>query len=224
MVCKQTPVRQLTAGILFSTGFLQQISLHVQVRVHPFQPTVLVRRRIWTRGVCTSLQGLHLAGYRRVHHAILRPPRLERRVAHPVLVAQLRHRQTALSLAQDHKNLGLAKSLHRNLSRYLAEKILLLQPLSFWGDSQCGERFCAARQVFPEITEERFSIRSLTAAEGEIAHLTLKGFNANEDAVLLNMTAGTVRAQLSGIYAKSGLCNRGQCVSSLIDDLLETLI
>jgi DNA-binding CsgD family transcriptional regulator len=71
---------------------------------------------------------------------------------------------------------------------------------------------------------ERFSTWSLTAAEAEVALLTLKGFDAIEIAGFRNSAAGTVRAQLSGIYSKSGLHNRGQFVSSFIDDLLESPI
>jgi hypothetical protein len=42
MVCKQTTAGQSMALLLFSKGFLQQISLHAQVRIHPLQPTVLL--------------------------------------------------------------------------------------------------------------------------------------------------------------------------------------
>jgi putative transposase len=55
-----------------------------------------------------------------------------------VLAAQLGHRHTAFSLAQDRKDLGFAKSrhLHQILLRYLAEKILRPHPLSFGEDYQ----------------------------------------------------------------------------------------
>lgn len=81
-----------------------------------------------------------------------------------------------------------------------------------------------ATKAFSEMVEERFSDWSLTAAEAEVALLTLKGFNADEIAVFRNTAGGTVRAQLAKIYAKSGLHNRGQFVSSFIDDLLENPI
>ncbi len=81
-----------------------------------------------------------------------------------------------------------------------------------------------AQRTFSAMIEERFSAWSLTAAEAEVALLTLKGFDTNEVAVFRNTANGTVRAQLTGIYAKSGLHNRGQFVSSFIDDLLESPI
>jgi hypothetical protein len=48
-----------------------------------------------------------------------------------MLTAQLGNRHSALSLAQDRKDLGFVKSchLHQNLLRYLAEKILVRIPL-----------------------------------------------------------------------------------------------
>ena len=50
--------------------------------------------------------------------------------------AKLGHRHTALSFAQDRKDLGFAVSrhLHLNLLMHLAEKTLLPQPLTFGGD------------------------------------------------------------------------------------------
>jgi DNA-binding CsgD family transcriptional regulator len=79
-----------------------------------------------------------------------------------------------------------------------------------------------ARKVFSEMIEERFSAWSLTDAEAEVALLTLKGFDINEIGVFRNTADGTVRAQLARIYAKSGWHNRGQFVSSFIDDLMES--
>ena len=57
-------------------------------------------------------------------------------VAHAVFPAKLRHCYTALSLAQNRKDLGFAKSrrFHANLLVQCAEKILLINPLSFRGD------------------------------------------------------------------------------------------
>jgi hypothetical protein len=56
-----------------------------------------------------------------------------------VFPAKLGHRHAAFGLAQDRKDLGFAISrhLHLNLLVYLAEKILLPQPLTFGGDYRC---------------------------------------------------------------------------------------
>lgn len=82
----------------------------------------------------------------------------------------------------------------------------------------------AAKKAFSAMIEERFLAWSLTDAEAEVALLTLKGFDASEIGELRNTAGGTVRAQLANVYAKSGWHNRGQFVSSFIDDLLESPI
>ena len=53
-----------------------------------------------------------------------------------MFTAKLSHRHAAFSLSQDRKDLGFTVSchLHLNLLVYLAEKILLPQPLTFRGD------------------------------------------------------------------------------------------
>lgn len=79
----------------------------------------------------------------------------------------------------------------------------------------------AAKKTFSVMIKERFLTWSLTDAEAEVALLTLKGFDANEIGVFRNTAGGTVRAQLAKIYTKSGWHNRGQFVSSFIDDLVE---
>ena len=78
-----------------------------------------------------------------------------------------------------------------------------------------------AAGAFAELVEERFDAWKLTPAEAEVALLTLKGFEGKEIAELRGVAAGTVRAQLARIYAKSGSAGRGQFVSLFIDDLLD---
>ncbi len=56
------------------------------------------------------LQSLHLADHRSVHAAILRTPLVKASSAHPVLSAQLWHKNAASCLAQDGKDLGFAES------------------------------------------------------------------------------------------------------------------
>lgn len=69
------------------------IGLHAHVRIYPLQPPVLLAN------------GLHLADQRRIHSAILRPPRLERRAAHAMFTAQLGNRHTAFGMPQDRNDL-----------------------------------------------------------------------------------------------------------------------
>jgi hypothetical protein len=86
------------AAEFFSKGFLEQLVLQAQVCLGPLQPTVL------------DLDRLHMPGQRRIHPAILRPPLVERRVAHPVLAAQIGHRHTALGRSQDRDDLRFSVS------------------------------------------------------------------------------------------------------------------
>lgn len=78
-----------------------------------------------------------------------------------------------------------------------------------------------AAGAFSEMITERFTAWSLSPAEAEVALLTLKGFDASEIAALRNTAHGTARVQLANVYAKSGNQNRGQLVSSFLDELLE---
>lgn len=79
----------------------------------------------------------------------------------------------------------------------------------------------AATGAFARVVRTKFDHWSLTPAEAEVALLTLKGFDAAEIAALRGSARGTVRAQLSKVYEKSGLANRGRFVSSFIDHLVE---
>ncbi len=78
-----------------------------------------------------------------------------------------------------------------------------------------------AAGAFAEMVTERFTAWSLSPAEAEVALLTLKGFDASEIAAFRNTAHGTVRVQLANVYTKSGKHNRGQFVSSFLDELLE---
>lgn len=78
-----------------------------------------------------------------------------------------------------------------------------------------------ASGALAEQIELRFRDWKLTAAESEIALFAIKGCDAAEIARLRGAAQGTVRAQLSHIYAKSGVANQAELVSLFIDDLLQ---
>ena len=67
----------------------------------------------------------------------------------------------------------------------------------------------------------RFEEWGLTSGEGDVALFAMKGCNVAEIASLRNSAAGTVRSQLSQIYAKAGVSSQSMLVSSFIEDLLE---
>lgn len=79
----------------------------------------------------------------------------------------------------------------------------------------------AASGAFAELISARFEAWSLTPAEAEVAMLALKGFDVAEIAAIRNAAGGTVRAQLTRVYAKAGVSNRAQLLSVFIEDLLD---
>lgn len=77
------------------------------------------------------------------------------------------------------------------------------------------------RGTFAEHIALRFDEWGLTPGEGEVALFALKGCDVTEIARLRNAAAGTVRSQLSQIYAKAEVSSQAMLVSLFIEDLLE---
>lgn len=78
----------------------------------------------------------------------------------------------------------------------------------------------AASGAFAALMDSYFERWGLTAAESEVALLAIKGFDGPEIAAIRGTAEGTIRAQLTRIYAKAGVTNRAQLVSLFIDDLM----
>lgn len=78
----------------------------------------------------------------------------------------------------------------------------------------------AASGAMAELIDARCAEWRLTPAEADVARLAIKGFGAEEIARLRAAAAGTVRAQLTRVYAKAGVGSRAELVSLLIEDLL----
>lgn len=79
----------------------------------------------------------------------------------------------------------------------------------------------AASGALGEVIEAYFEEWALTPAEAEVAMLAMKGFDVAEIASFRGAAKGTVRAQLTKVYAKAGVSNRAQLVSILVEDLLD---
>lgn len=79
-----------------------------------------------------------------------------------------------------------------------------------------------ARGALAEHIALRFEQWGLTPSESEVALFALKGCDVAQIARMRGAAAGTVRSQLSQIYAKSGVSSQAMLVSLFIDDLLET--
>ena len=78
-----------------------------------------------------------------------------------------------------------------------------------------------ARGAVAEIMAHRFSEWRLTDAETEVALFALKGCETPEIANLRQVAEGTVRAQLTAIYAKAGVSSRHALSSLFLEDLIE---
>ncbi|MCC6480011.1 MAG: helix-turn-helix transcriptional regulator [Sphingomonadaceae bacterium] len=88
-------------------------------------------------------------------------------------------------------------------------------------EAQERDRILAiASGALTEHIQMRFRDWKLTDAEAEVALFAIKGCDAAEIARLRSAAQGTVRAQLSHVYAKSGVATQAELVSLFIDDLL----
>lgn len=71
-----------------------------------------------------------------------------------------------------------------------------------------------------EVINAFFDDWSLTKAERDVALMILKGLNNEAIARVRNTATGTVRAQATSIYAKSGTDGRAQFISLFMEELL----
>lgn len=79
----------------------------------------------------------------------------------------------------------------------------------------------SARGALGEHIALRFREWSLTPGEGDVALFALKGCDIAEIARLRGAATGTIRSQLSQIYAKAGVTSQAMLVSLFIEDLLD---
>lgn len=82
------------------------------------------------------------------------------------------------------------------------------------------EALAAATGALSDVIEAQFEAWRLTPAEREIGMLALKGFDTAEIAAARGAAQGTVRAQMTSIYAKSGTSGRAQFAAFFVEDLL----
>ncbi|GAB4520759.1 MAG: helix-turn-helix transcriptional regulator [Roseibium sp.] len=77
-----------------------------------------------------------------------------------------------------------------------------------------------ARGDLARIVENQFVEWGLTPAERDVGLLALKGLDVAEIADMRGAAPGTVRAQLTRIYAKAGVSGRHQFAAWFVEDLL----
>lgn len=72
---------------------------------------------------------------------------------------------------------------------------------------------------FRLVMEEQFDRWKLTAAEREVALMSLQGKDLEDIAALRGSAVGTIRAQLAKIYAKANVSNRAQLSAVFVAQL-----
>ena len=78
-----------------------------------------------------------------------------------------------------------------------------------------------ARGDLARTIDHQFTAWRLTPAERDVGFLALKGLDVAEIAALRGAAQGTVRAQLTRIYAKAGVSGRTQFAAWFVEDLLD---
>ena len=83
------------------------------------------------------------------------------------------------------------------------------------------QALAVAQGAMTALIEERFAKWNLSRAEAEVALFALKGFTIAQIAELRGAASGTVRSQLSQVYAKAGVNGQPMLMSLFLDDLIE---
>jgi DNA-binding CsgD family transcriptional regulator len=79
----------------------------------------------------------------------------------------------------------------------------------------------ALRQDFERHMHDRFTEWGLSAAESDVAILTMRGLKIAEIAHLRHTQTGTIKAQLSSIFRKSSVSTRTEFVARFMDEFLD---
>lgn len=82
----------------------------------------------------------------------------------------------------------------------------------------------SARGAMGHLIAARFAEWGLSSAEAEVALFALKGSTIAEIAAMRDAAEGTVRSQLSQVYAKAGVKSQAMLVALFIDDLIDPLL
>ena len=88
--------------------------------------------------------------------------------------------------------------------------------------ARADDALARARGALADHIARRFETWSLTRGESDVALFALKGCDVAEIARLRGAAPGTVRAQLSQVYAKAGVGSQAMLMSLFLEDLLDT--
>ena len=87
-------------------------------------------------------------------------------------------------------------------------------------DAQSAETMALMRGELHAVMQARFADWELTAAESDVAVLILKGMSGAEISQARETAPGTVRAQTSAIFKKSGVTARAEFLALFLDEFL----
>lgn len=79
-----------------------------------------------------------------------------------------------------------------------------------------------ARGALAQLVQLRFAQWHLTPAEADVALFALKGCDITEIAAMRGAATGTVRAQLTRIYAKACVTSHTALLALFVDELIDT--
>lgn len=83
-----------------------------------------------------------------------------------------------------------------------------------------AERLRAASAAFYDVVQEQFDDWGLTPSERDVAMFMLKGLSNQEIAAIRETSEGTIKAQSTAVFRKSGSTGRAQLFSFFIEELL----
>jgi DNA-binding CsgD family transcriptional regulator len=81
-----------------------------------------------------------------------------------------------------------------------------------------------SRQAVADLIQRCFGDWRLTAAESDVALFAIKGADIAEIARLRGAALGTVRAQLTRVYAKAGVSSQSALIALFLDDLIDPAV
>jgi DNA-binding NarL/FixJ family response regulator len=80
-----------------------------------------------------------------------------------------------------------------------------------------------ATGAFQTVIEQHFDDWGLTAAERDVALLSIKGVSIVDIARMRDTREGTIKAQSTAIYRKVGVSSRAELVSVMVEELISGL-
>lgn len=87
-------------------------------------------------------------------------------------------------------------------------------------EKQMQRQIAVASGAFADVIDRQFDEWRLSAAERDVAMLSIKGLSVAEIAALRQTKEGTIKAQSAAIYKKAGVSGRLQLLSFFVEELL----